>query len=141
MSHRLIEDSLPLNEISSQSSREKSIRHGHISTLHPWWARRPLASSRATTYAALVDAPDGRDRDALNEFVAKLSHWESSGNSNIMEVARNNILDANGGGKPPRVLDPYGGGGWNPFGGVTPWMRCVLQRLQPCCMPDTKVHH
>jgi len=50
---RLIEVDFPLKEVSEESVREKSIRHGHISTLHIWWARRPLAASRATTYAAL----------------------------------------------------------------------------------------
>lgn len=49
-----IEESFPVKEVSRESAREKNIRHGHISTLHIWWARRPLASSRATGYAALV---------------------------------------------------------------------------------------
>ncbi len=51
MQKRSIEYDLPLAEISEQSAREKNIRHGHPSTLHIWWARRPLASSRATTFA------------------------------------------------------------------------------------------
>ncbi len=55
---RFIEDSFPVKEVSIESAREKNIRHGHISTLHIWWARRPLASSRATNYAALIPAPD-----------------------------------------------------------------------------------
>ncbi len=54
---RFIEESFPLKEVSTESAREKNIRHGHISTLHIWWARRPLASSRATSYAALIPAP------------------------------------------------------------------------------------
>lgn len=54
---RLIELTLPLQAISEQSAREKSIRHGHISTLHIWWARRPLAAMRAAIFAALVPAP------------------------------------------------------------------------------------
>jgi ATP-dependent DNA helicase RecG len=59
---RFIEDSFPVKEVSIESAREKNIRHGHISTLHIWWARRPLASSRATNYAALVlFAKDPRD--------------------------------------------------------------------------------
>ena len=51
---RLIEETFPVKEVSEESAREKNIRHGHISTLHIWWARRPLASSRATAYAALI---------------------------------------------------------------------------------------
>ena len=55
---RFIEVSFPVKEISEISAKEKNIRHGHISTLHIWWARRPLASSRATNYAALISAPE-----------------------------------------------------------------------------------
>jgi putative DNA methylase len=55
---RLIEVSLPLRAVSAQSAREKSIRHGHISTLHIWWARRPLAAMRAAIFASLIPAPD-----------------------------------------------------------------------------------
>jgi putative DNA methylase len=57
MDRKLIEHDIPLAEISEASAREKSIRHGHPSTLHIWWARRPLASSRATAFAALIDDP------------------------------------------------------------------------------------
>ena len=56
-----IEESFPVKEVSAESSREKNIRHGHISTLHIWWSRRPLASSRATNYAALIPAPKDID--------------------------------------------------------------------------------
>ncbi len=52
-----IEDSFPVKGVSAESVREKYIRHGHISTLHIWWARRPLASSRDTAYAALTPTP------------------------------------------------------------------------------------
>ena len=58
MLKRLIEVSLPLKEVSEQSAREKSIRHGHISTLHIWWARRPLAACRAVVFASLIPDPD-----------------------------------------------------------------------------------
>ena len=63
-SKRLIEYDLPLADISEASAREKNIRHGHPSTLHIWWARRPLASSRATAFAALIDDP-GPDHPQL----------------------------------------------------------------------------
>lgn len=58
MQKRLIEWDLPLAEISEKSAREKNIRHGHPSTLHIWWARRPLASSRTTAFAALIELTD-----------------------------------------------------------------------------------
>ena len=57
---KLIEVSLPLEAINAQASREKSIRHGHPSTLHLWWARRPLAAARAILFAQLVDDPSSR---------------------------------------------------------------------------------
>ena len=55
---RLIEVALPIREISAESVRDKSLRHGHISTLHLWWARRPLPASRAVVFASLVPDPD-----------------------------------------------------------------------------------
>jgi adenine-specific DNA methylase len=77
---RLIELSIPLDAISVQSAREKSIRHGHISTLHIWWARRPLAACRAAVLAALVDAPEpsslqgGGDRGGAGAERERLEH-------------------------------------------------------------------
>ena len=65
---KLIEVALPLDAINRASAREKSIRHGHPSTLHLWWARRPLAAARAVIFTSLVDDPD--DPDALPAFVA-----------------------------------------------------------------------
>src|SRR5579864_7321376 len=55
---KLIEVALPLEAINKEAAREKSIRHGHPSTLHVWWARRPLAACRAVLFASLVDDPD-----------------------------------------------------------------------------------
>ena len=62
---RLIEDYIPIEAISAEARREKSIRKGHISTLHLWWARRPLVAARAAVYGALVPAPE--DRKAKKE--------------------------------------------------------------------------
>ena len=56
---KLIEVALPLEEINAASAREKSIRHGHPSTLHLWWARRPLAAARAVIFSQMVDDPSG----------------------------------------------------------------------------------
>lgn len=115
MDKRFIEVSFPIKEVSEESVREKNIRHGHISTLHIWWARRPLASSRATSYAALIPAPkDVVDWEKKRQFIIELSKWENSLNSSIIEKARKDILEANGG-KPPKVLDPFAGGGSIPL--------------------------
>jgi adenine-specific DNA methylase len=112
---RLIEVDFPLKEVSEESVREKNIRHGHISTLHIWWARRPLAASRATTYAALVPAP--KDEKELKEklrFVAELSKWENSLNEKLIKKARKDIREFFGG-KTPKVLDCFAGGGSIPL--------------------------
>jgi len=112
---RFIEESFPVKEVSEESAKEKSIRHGHISTLHIWWARRPLASSRATSYAALIPAPkDDTERDKKKKFIIDLCKWENSNNRLLLERARKDILEANGG-KPPKVLDPFAGGGSIPL--------------------------
>lgn len=112
---RFIEESFPVKEVSVESAREKTIRHGHISTLHIWWARRPLASSRATNYAALIPAPnDIEEWDKKRQFIIELCKWENSLNQTLIEKARQDILTANGG-KPPKVLDPFGGGGAIPL--------------------------
>ena len=129
---RLIEVAFPLEEVSAHSRREKNVRHGHISTLHIWWARRPLAACRAFIYESLIDDPeDDREREELLKEVADLASWDavrkpdevvrSKGNGGsgltgrqLLERARQRILDCNGG-KPPRLLDPFAGGGAIPL--------------------------
>src|SRR5919109_5498202 len=99
MTKRLIEveGAFPLREVSEASRREKSIRHGHISTLHIWWARRPLASSRATSYAALIPASKNVEEwSKKREFIINLCKWENSLNQSLIEKARKDILEANG---------------------------------------------
>ncbi len=110
---RLIEDSLPLEVISAQSAREKSIRHGHISTLHIWWARRPLAAMRAAIFASLIPAPkDEAERAYLHKLIEDIVNWDSVKNGNNARVEearaliRQHYPDA-----PPKVLDPFMGGG------------------------------
>src|SRR5262245_27248979 len=107
VSHRkkLIEVALPLEAINRESAREKSIRHGHPSTLHLWWARRPLAACRAVLFASLVDDPDsdaayanydvetrermaGEKRQQLFELIEELVKWENSNNEDIIHSAR-----------------------------------------------------
>ena len=112
---RFIEESFPVKEISEISAKEKNIRHGHISTLHIWWTRKPLASSRATSYAALIPATDDVGTwDKTRQFIIELSKWENSLNHGVIEKAKNDILEANGR-KPLRVLDPFAGGGSIPL--------------------------
>ncbi|MDI6714411.1 MAG: DUF1156 domain-containing protein [Thermodesulfovibrio sp.] len=115
MSKSFIEESFPVKEISEISAREKNIRHGHISTLHIWWARRPLASSRATAYASLI--PFINEPDEWNKkrnFIIELAKWENSLNLNIINKAREDILHYSNN-KILRVLDPFSGGGSIPL--------------------------
>ncbi len=110
---RLIEVSLPLAAISVQSAREKSIRHGHISTLHIWWARRPLAAMRAAIFASLIPDPgDEKERQKLEDLIAIIVDWDQvkNGNSPKIEEAKALIRQAFPDG-PPKLLDPFMGGG------------------------------
>ena len=100
---KLIEVSLPLEAINAASAREKSIRHGHPSTLHLWWARRPLAACRAVLFAQLVDDPSSwpeefpteeaqaRERKRLRKVIARMVQWKASGNRHVMGEARYEI--------------------------------------------------
>src|SRR5216683_2052307 len=110
---RLIEDLIPIREISAEASREKSLRHGNISTLHLWWARRPIVAARAAVYGALVPAPtDAKERETYMARMRKLCSWDIP--NGVLEQARKDILEANGG-QPPRVLDMFAGGGSIPL--------------------------
>ena len=112
---RLIEVDFPLKEVSEESVREKSMRHGYISTLHTWWARKPLAASRASVFAALVPDPaDDAKRKQLQKFIVELCKWENSDNQSLIKKARKIILEANGE-KPPKILDCFAGGGSIPL--------------------------
>ncbi|MCX7619124.1 DUF1156 domain-containing protein, partial [Tepidiforma sp.] len=81
---KLIEVALPLEAINREASREKSIRHGHPSTLHLWWARRPLAAARAVLFASLVDDPEEhfppeaarKERERLFDLLERLVNWD-----------------------------------------------------------------
>ena len=87
---KLIEVDLPLDDINRESAREKSIRHGHPSTLHLWWARRPLAACRAVIFASMVDDPSScpdefpdeesqcKERERLHDMIRELVRWEST---------------------------------------------------------------
>ena len=145
---RLIEVAFPLEEVSAHSRREKNVRHGHISTLHIWWARRPLAACRAFIYASLVDDPETeKERDELLKEVADLASWDAvrkpdqvvrtrekggSGltGAQLLERAQRRILESNGG-RPPRLLDPFAGGGAIPLEALRLGCEVVASDLNP----------
>jgi putative DNA methylase len=123
---RLIEDFIPIREISAQAAREKSIRKGHISTLHLWWARRPLVAARAAVFASLVAAPETyQKRTCLKKTMIELCRWEAgeptitNARKKILEAQRDRLnlpadtpLDQV---PPPKVLDMFAGGGAIPL--------------------------
>ena len=123
---KLIEVALPLEAINRASAREKSIRHGHPSTLHLWWARRPLAACRAVLFASLVDDPSSHpehfptedaqeaERQRLFRIIEELVEWKNSTSETVLATARTEILRSTGG-NPPPVLDPFCGGGSIPL--------------------------
>jgi putative DNA methylase len=111
---RLIEEKLPLSEINAASKREKSLRHGHISTLHTWWARRPLAMSRAVVYGTLLPDPGDEERPKVLEELAVAATFEASIDEQLLEPLRRRLLDAYDG-QPPKVLDCFAGGGAIPL--------------------------
>lgn len=114
---RHIEDTFPVKEVSEKSVSEWNQKRGHIKMLHIWWARRPLVASRSTVYASLTPAPPKKNYTARakeRDFIIKLSKWEDSLNAPLIEKAKDEILKANGG-KPPKILDPFGGGGAIPL--------------------------
>lgn len=112
ISRRFLEEHFPIKEVSEASSIERG-KNGHISTFHVWWARRPLASSKATIFAALVPALFGEENIRQSKFVVDLAEWEDS-NSVFIQKARELVLGANGG-IQPKVLDPFSGGGSIPL--------------------------
>ena len=139
---RLAEVDFPIAEVSKHAAREKSIRHGHPSTLHLWWARRPLASSRAVLMALLLPDPcdkhcpetfkkkarrllsqvancdpgttDETLRKALLRFIGDFANWDLAANRTYLDVSRALVKAAHGE-EPPLVVDPFAGGGSIPL--------------------------
>jgi len=141
---KLIEVALPLDAINKASAREKSIRHGHPSTLHLWWARRPLAAARAVIFAQMVDDPSeqpdlfpsaqdqGKERQRLFRIIEELVKWESTTDETVLQAARDEIWQswrrtcADNANHPrakelfdryvlPSFHDPFAGGGALPL--------------------------
>ena len=165
---KLIEVALPLEAINAASAREKSIRHGHPSTLHLWWARRPLAACRAVLFAQLVDDPSSvpeefpdeaaqeKERQRLFRIVEELVKWESSNDRRVAAAARREIarsvaraqgeapprtkteVDAFLAEKAPPVLDPFCGGGSIPLEAQRLGLRAHGSDLNPVAVLITK---
>ena len=146
---KLIEVALPLEAINREAAREKSIRHGHPSTLHLWWARRPLAACRAVLFASLVDDPSSRpdefpteeaqeqERKRLFGIIEELVKWENVRNERVLLAARQEILKSTNG-NPPPVLDPFCGGGSIPLEAQRLGLKVCASDLNPVAVLITK---
>ena len=146
---KLIEVALPLEAINKESAREKSIRHGHPSTLHLWWARRPLAACRAVLWASLVDDPSSHpdqfpteeaqaeERGRLFRILEQLVKWENSNNEHVLKLARDEIMKSTDG-NPPPVLDPFCGGGSIPLEAQRLGLEAHASDLNPVAVLITK---
>ncbi|MGE0531707.1 MAG: DUF1156 domain-containing protein [Hyphomonadaceae bacterium] len=165
---KLIEVALPLEEINKASAREKSIRHGHPSTLHLWWARRPLAACRAVIFAQLVDDPSAwpdrfptvetqaAERRRLHHLIARMVPWEASNDEAILNEARFEIARSVAWGlgeeppkkpadvvaylqtKAPPVYDPFCGGGSIPLEAQRLGLRAYGSDLNPVAVLISK---
>lgn len=157
---KLIEVALPLEAINLASAREKSIRHGHPSTLHLWWARRPLAAARAVIFGQMVDDPSShpelfptekaqaKERKRLFKIIEDLVQWESTTNEEVLERARAEIWQswrstcADNADHPlakqlfdrhklPGLHDPFAGGGAIPLEAQRLGLRSYASDLNP----------
>jgi len=149
MKKKLIEVALPLEAINKESAREKSIRHGHSSTLHLWWARRPLAACRAVLFASLVDDPSSlpeqfpteadqdKERQRLFWLIEELVKWDNSSNETVLKAAYNEILKSTGG-NPPPIYDPFCGGGSIPLEAQRLGLESQASDLNPVAVLITK---
>lgn len=162
---KLIEVALPLDDINAACAREKSIRHGHPSTLHLWWARRPLASARAVIFAQMVNDPGGergyragltkeqaqQKREKLFDIIRDLVKWENTTNESVLNRAREAIWDSwrdtckmNEGqpGFNPEVLpafhDPFAGGGALPLEAQRLGLESYASDLNPVAVTINK---
>ena len=162
---RLAEVDFPIAEVSRHAAREKSIRHGHPSTLHLWWARRPLASSRAVLLGLLLPdpwdplcpeefkakarsllgpvqgKPGGSDADlrkALLKFIGDFANWDLAANRSYLEVGRGLVKAAHGD-EAPLVVDPFAGGGSIPLEALRLGCEAFASDLNPVACLILKV--
>ena len=165
---KLIEVALPLEAINIASAREKSIRHGHPSTLHLWWARRPLAAARAVIFAQMVDDPSAhpdlfqtekkqeKERQRLFRIIEDLVLWENTTNETVLQAARDEIWaswrracaeNADHPGakelfdrkKLPAFHDPFAGGGALPLEAQRLGLESCASDLNPVAVLINKV--
>ncbi len=165
---KLIEVDLPLDDINRESAREKSIRHGHPSTLHLWWARRPLAACRAVIFASMVDDPSSwpdefptaeaqnAERERLHDIIKRFVVWENGNDESMLaetryEIARS-VARSRGETAPTEpddvlrylndkalpVYDPFCGGGSIPLEAQRLGLRAVGSDLNPVAVLITK---
>jgi putative DNA methylase len=156
---KLIEVALPLEAINAAAAREKSIRHGHPSTLHLWWARRPLAAARAVIFSQMVDDPasvpeefpteaeQNAERERLFRLIEELVKWENTTNERVLTAARTEIRkswarwcqtsgeDPN---KLPPFYDPFAGGGSLPLEAQRLGLEAHASDLNPVAVMITK---
>ena len=162
---RLIEVAFPLKQVSLDSVHEKNVRHGHISTLHIWPARRPLAASRAALIATLLlDPGDSEERkDILERMAGRVTekverkrvngrmvekvkeettggilHWGRENNPDL-DWFRKEIRKAYGG-RAPKVLDPFAGGGAIPLEAMRLGCEVTAMDINPGCLVHPQVH-
>ena len=161
---RLAEVDFPIAAVSKHAAREKSIRHGHPSTLHLWWARRPLASSRAVLLALLLPDPcdprcpeafkrqateilaavrqppadDAELRRALLWFIAAFANWDMAAHPTYLQVGRNLVRAAHGD-EAPLVVDPFAGGGSIPLEALRLGCEAFASDLNPVACLILKV--
>jgi putative DNA methylase len=149
MKKKLIEVALPLEAINREAAREKSIRHGHPSTLHLWWARRPLAACRAVIFGSLVDDPSShpdkfptveaqeKERKRLFDIIERMVKWENSNNEHVLKEVRDEILKSTNG-NPPPIYDPFCGGGSIPLEAQRLGLKAYGSDLNPVAVLITK---
>ena len=149
MKKKLIEVAIPLDAINAASAREKSIRHGHPSTLHLWWSRKPLATARAVLFASLVDDPSSHpeefpteeaqdaERQRLFRLLEKLVVWENSSDKALFAEAYEEIKKSTGG-NPPSVFDPFAGGGSIPLEAQRLGLKAIAADLNPVAVMINK---
>lgn len=146
---KLIEVALPLEKINAESAREKSIRHGHPSTLHLWWSRKPTAAARAVIWSSLVDDPSShpekfpteeeqnRERQRLFRILEDMVVWENSKDERVLEEAKAEILKSTNG-NPPELLDPFAGGGAIPLEAQRLGLKAHAHDLNPVAIMINK---
>ena len=162
---RLAEVDFPIAVVSKHAAREKSIRHGHPSTLHLWWARRPLAACRAMLLGLLLPDPcdplcpedfrhqaqrllpqvgcgngetDEKLRHGLLKFIGDFANWDTSAKQSYLEVARG-LVSAAHGAEPPLVVDPFAGGGSIPLEALRLGCEAFASDLNPVACLILKV--